>query len=84
MNITIIVGPDGKTKVETHGFDGQSCVNASKFIEQATIERLGFELHVPTFEPDRKEAKRQRRLRLWRQSRRDRNLAEIAHKVVQS
>ncbi len=52
--------------------------------ELDTIERLGFELHVPTFEPDRKEAKRQRRLRLWRQQRRERSLAELAHKVVQS
>ncbi len=33
--ITIIVAPDGKTKVETAGFVGQSCKDASKFIEQA-------------------------------------------------
>ncbi len=33
--ISIIVASDGKTKVETHGFDGQSCKDASKFIETA-------------------------------------------------
>ena len=47
-----------------------------------TIERIGFELN--TFEPDRKEFKRQRRLKFWRQQRRDRNLANIAAKVNQS
>ena len=49
-----------------------------------TIERLGFELHVSTFEPDRKEQKRLRRLRLWRQERRRRHLANAAAKFVQS
>ena len=33
--ITIIVAPDGKTKVEAHGFDGQSCTDATKFLETA-------------------------------------------------
>ncbi len=33
--ITLIIAPNGKTKVETHGFDGQSCKDASKFIENA-------------------------------------------------
>ncbi len=35
QTITIIVAPDGNTKVETHGFDGRSCADASKFIETA-------------------------------------------------
>ena len=38
-NITIIVKPDGKTVVETTGFYGTSCKDASKFIEQALGER---------------------------------------------
>ena len=46
-----------------------------------TIERIGFELQMPLFEPDRKELKRQRRLKQWRQERRDRHLAKIATKV---
>ena len=39
--------------------------------EMETIEALGFELHVPQYQPDRRETKRQRRLRLWRQQRRN-------------
>jgi hypothetical protein len=35
QTITITVAPDGKTKVETHGFTGQSCKDASQFIETA-------------------------------------------------
>ncbi len=42
-----------------------------------TIESYGFAL----CEPDRKELKRQRRLRHWRQARRDRRLADIASKM---
>ncbi len=42
--ITLIISSDGKTKVETHGFDGQACQAASKFIETAlgrkTAEQL--------------------------------------------
>ncbi len=52
--------------------------------DRETIERLGFELHFPTFEPDRKEIKRQRRLRLWRQARRERRLADLASKLSKS
>jgi len=49
-----------------------------------TIEKLGFELNVPSFAPDRKELKRQRRLRQWRQERRDRVLGSIAVRLTQS
>jgi hypothetical protein len=49
-----------------------------------TIEALGFELHIPSYKPDRKESKRQRRLRLWRQQRRNRRLAAIASSQLQS
>ena len=42
--ITIIVAPDGKTKLETDGFTGSSCREASRFLEDAlgvgTVERL--------------------------------------------
>ena len=34
-SITIIVKPDGKAVVETTGFYGTSCKDASRFIEQA-------------------------------------------------
>jgi len=33
--IEIIVGPDGKTIVQTKGFTGTSCREASRFLEQA-------------------------------------------------
>ena len=33
--ITLIIAPDGKTKVEAHGFTGSSCTDATKFIETA-------------------------------------------------
>lgn len=33
--IEITVNPEGKTKVETKGFSGSECVNASRALEQA-------------------------------------------------
>ncbi len=33
--IEIVVSPDGKTTVQTKGFVGPSCRDASRFIEQA-------------------------------------------------
>ena len=42
--ITIIVAPDGKTKIETDGYTGSSCRDASRFLEDTlgtgTVERL--------------------------------------------
>ena len=38
-NITIIVKPNGKAVVETTGFYGTSCKDASKFLEQALGKR---------------------------------------------
>ena len=47
--IEIIVAPNGQTKVETKGFTGNQCQQASKFIEQAlgkrTDEKLTAEFH---------------------------------------
>lgn len=39
--IEIIVTPEGKTSVQTLGFTGSSCLDASKFIEQALGDRTG-------------------------------------------
>jgi hypothetical protein len=33
--IEIIVSPNGETKLETKGFAGASCQDASRFLEQA-------------------------------------------------
>ena len=49
-----------------------------------TIERIGFEVYAPAYEPDRKELRRERRLRQWRQERRDRVLGNIAARIAQS
>jgi hypothetical protein len=47
--IEIIVTSDGKTTVQTRGFVGSSCQDASRFIEQAlgqrTEEKLTSEFH---------------------------------------
>ena len=53
--IQIIVAPDGKAVVETRGFVGPSCQDASRFIEQALGERTSEErspefYHVPSVE----------------------------------
>ena len=39
--IEIIVTPQGKTTVQTLGFTGASCRNASRFLEQALGQRTG-------------------------------------------
>ena len=48
--IEIIVSPKGETSVQTKGFAGSSCREASKFIEQAlgqcTDEQLKAEFHL--------------------------------------
>lgn len=37
--IEIIVAPNGQTRVETKGFSGSECRQASEFIEQALGQR---------------------------------------------
>lgn len=39
-SIEITVNPQGKTSVQTKGFSGSSCREASRFIEQALGSRL--------------------------------------------
>ena len=47
--IEITVGPKGETQVETKGFTGPVCREASRFVEQAlgarTAEQLTAEFH---------------------------------------
>jgi hypothetical protein len=33
--IDVIVAPDGSSRVQTNGFTGQQCKDASRFLEQA-------------------------------------------------
>jgi hypothetical protein len=42
--IRVIVGPRGETKVETRGFSGGECREASRFIEQALGQPVGEQL----------------------------------------
>jgi len=35
QTIEIVVAPDGQAHVETKGFTGRSCQDASRFVEQA-------------------------------------------------
>jgi hypothetical protein len=48
--IEIIVSPSGETRLETKGFTGSSCRDASKLIEEAlgqrSDERLTSEFHT--------------------------------------
>ena len=39
-SMVILVSPTGATTVETHGFSGASCQEASRFLEQALGTRL--------------------------------------------
>jgi hypothetical protein len=49
--IEIIISPTGQSTVQTKGFTGSLCQDASRFIEQAlgqrTGERLTAEFHQP-------------------------------------
>ncbi|MGO9600704.1 MAG: DUF2997 domain-containing protein [Isosphaeraceae bacterium] len=47
--IEVIVDPKGQTKVETRGFTGGECREASKFIEQALGQRTGEKLTAEFF-----------------------------------
>ncbi len=55
--IEITVSPTGESKVETKGFTGSSCRDASKFIEQALGEKVS---DKPTAEMFQTEANPQR------------------------
>jgi len=59
--IELTVTPEGETKIETRGFQGASCRDASRFLEQAlgqrTNEQLTAEFH--TIEQVRRAARQQ-------------------------
>lgn len=42
--IELIVSPKGEVSIQTKGFAGSSCREASQFIEQALGQRLGEQL----------------------------------------
>jgi hypothetical protein len=55
--IEIAVDPQGQAKVETKGFSGSECREASRFVEQAlgrtTAETLTAEFHAQATDVDR-------------------------------
>ena len=59
--VEIIVDPKGNSKVETKGFSGSECVEASKFIEQAlgkeTASRTTAEFYQSTTTQNRIETR---------------------------
>ena len=42
--IRLIVSPTGETRIETKGFSGPECREASKFLEQALGQSVGEQL----------------------------------------
>lgn len=42
--IEIVVSPSGQTRVETRGFAGAECRQASEFVEKALGRRIGEQL----------------------------------------
>ncbi len=59
--IEIIVKPDGQTIVETKGFTGASCRDASRFIEQALGQRQGEQLTAEFHQAASQQAENQQR-----------------------
>jgi hypothetical protein len=49
--IEIIVSPTGQTSVQTKGFTGSSCQDASRFIEQALGQRTSEQLMPEFYQP---------------------------------
>jgi len=46
--ITIIISPEGRTKMETNGFSGSTCKEASQFIKQALGQQMS-EIFKPEY-----------------------------------
>ncbi len=59
--IEIIVSPTGETRLETKGFSGEECKEASKFVEQASGaaagEQMTAEFHQTSLVGQRNEQK---------------------------
>ena len=49
--IEVIVSPQGQTKIETSGFAGSSCHEASRFLEQALGTRGSEQLTAEYYQP---------------------------------
>jgi hypothetical protein len=59
--IEIVVTAKGETTVQTRGFIGASCRDASKFIEEALGQRTGEHLTAEFYQPQAVEQHQQQR-----------------------
>ena len=49
--IEVIVSPQGETRIETRGFAGSSCQEASRFLEQALGAKAAEQLTAEFYQP---------------------------------
>ena len=59
--IEIIVTPEGRTTVQTRGFQGSSCREASRFIEQAIGNPTGEKLTTEFYQAEAERQSQQQR-----------------------
>lgn len=57
--IEIIIKPDGQSTVQTKGFSGESCREASKLIEQALGKRESEELTAEFYQSQQQQSHQQ-------------------------
>ena len=48
--IEVVISPDGQTTIETKGFSGTSCRDASRFVEEAIGSRINEQLSPEYFQ----------------------------------
>jgi len=58
--IEIVVSPTGDTTVQTQGFSGSSCQQASRFLEEALGRRKGEQLTPAFYETKHQETAEER------------------------
>ena len=58
--IEVIVSPDGSSKVETHGFVGSECQQASRFLEQALGQKQRDKRKAEYFQPETRQTNQAR------------------------
>jgi len=52
MKIEVMITPDGKTLIQTQGFLGASCRQASKFLEEALGQRISESLTAQFYQQE--------------------------------
>ena len=58
--INIIVAPDGTSRVETEGFSGSECREASRFLEQALGRKNGETFTTEYYEAEQHQQNQQK------------------------